>query len=75
MKSLKLYLEQIFTTPMNTCGMGNLSLPNDNGIGSGDIIIYNKEHNIKKHKKKYEKFKQFSKRTIGNECTNSSSRH
>lgn len=54
MKNLKTYLEELFATPMNTTGMGNVSPPEINGeVGSGDILqpldIVDKK--IKKYKK------------------------
>ena len=41
MKALQLYLEEIFTTPANTLGMGNPSMPSEPDVqgGSGDIPI------------------------------------
>ena len=39
MKSLKTYLEDLYATPMNTVGIGNVQAPSiDNTqVGSGDI--------------------------------------
>ena len=61
MKSLKSYLEQLFVTPLNTTGFGNMEAPStiDNSIaGSGDVItpvcIGGKAHKLKRKKKKYE---------------------
>ena len=50
MKALRLYLEEIFTTPLTTTGMGNPSAPTDDCAGSGDVLIF-KPKKIKKIKK------------------------
>lgn len=40
MKSLRKYLEDFLATPMNTIGMGNVSAPGDDQLGSGDTSIF-----------------------------------
>lgn len=56
MKSLSMYLEDLFATPMNTMGMGGIIAPGPNGeLGSGDIpqsICKLKQHKGKKKLKK-----------------------
>lgn len=39
MKSLKTYLEDLYATPMNTVGIGNVQAPSTDNtqVGSGDI--------------------------------------
>lgn len=59
MKSFKSYIEEdLFATPMNTIGMGDMAMPaSTNDIGSGDIpqpmILTNKIHRRKKRFKRY----------------------
>ena len=63
MKNLKTYLEDLFTTPMNTIGMGNPSAPSmDNSqVGSGDILqpmcIDIKTGKLYKRRKKFRRYK------------------
>lgn len=51
MKALQLYLEEIFTTPTNTLGMGNITMPTNDQIGT-DLIVFNKSKKVKKKNKK-----------------------
>ena len=53
MKSLYLYLEDLFATPLNTTGTGNVAAPamDNSEVGSGDIILSFKPKKIKKIKK------------------------
>lgn len=65
MKDLKEYIKEevmtggSYTTPSNTLGMGNMSLPTDTTVGSGDIPqcldirtgkIYKKRKRFKRYK-------------------------
>jgi len=57
MKNLKQYLEDLFATPANTTGMGNVSIPTepDTTGGSGDIP--QTCFKIKKRKKRFKRYK------------------
>lgn len=56
MKDLKEYIkEEIFATPANTMGMGNISFPTETQPGSGDIP--NAGWDNKKRKKKFKRYK------------------
>ena len=63
MKSLKTYLEDLFTTPTNTIGMGNPSLPTEPNVegGSGDIpqpmCIDIKTGKLYKRRKRFRRYK------------------
>ena len=63
MKSLKTYLEDLFTTPTNTIGMGNPSIPTEPNIegGSGDILqpmcIDIKTGKLYKRRKRFRRYK------------------
>ena len=63
MKSLKVYLEELFATPMNTIGIGNPSAPSmDNSqVGSGDMIqpmcIDIRTGKLYKRRKKFRRYK------------------
>lgn len=62
MKSFKKYLkEELFSTPMNTIGMGNISAPSETTTGSGDIptpiCIDIKTGKIYKRHKKFRRYK------------------
>lgn len=61
MKSLKLYLEELFATPMNTIGMGNVTAPTETNVGSGDIpqpmCIDIKTGKLYKRRKKLKRYK------------------
>ena len=51
MKTIKIYLEELFATPMNTSGIGNPSAPEGSRVGSGDIPIGNNKILNKKKSK------------------------
>lgn len=63
MKSLTEFIkEDIFATPANTMGIGNMTLPTDNQLGSGDIPVTPQCLDIKtgkiyKRKKKFKRYK------------------
>ena len=61
MKNLKTYLEDLFATPMNTTGIGNIAAPSmDNmQVGSGDIpqCIDIKTGKLYKRRKKFRRYK------------------
>ena len=61
MKSLKTYLEDLYATPLNTTGMGNVAAPSmDNSIpGSGDIprCIDIRTGKFYKRRKKFKRYK------------------
>lgn len=63
MKDLKEFIkEEIFATPANTMGMGNMTLPTDTQLGSGDIpvtpqCIDIRTGKIYKRKKKFKRYK------------------
>ena len=62
MKDLKQFIkEEIFATPANTMGMGNLSAPTDTQPGSGDIpqplCIDIKTGKTYKRRKKFKRYK------------------
>jgi hypothetical protein len=62
MKSIKQYLkEELFTTPMNTIGIGNIQAPTENICGSGDIpqpmCIDIKTGKLYKRRKKFRRYK------------------
>ena len=62
MKSLVNFIkEDIFATPANTMGMGNMTLPTDTQPGSGDIpqplCIDIKTGKLYKRKKKFKRYK------------------
>ena len=61
MKTLKTYLEELFATPGNTIGMGNVQAPTmDNSqTGSGDIVpcITGKPDKSRKRRKKFRRYK------------------
>lgn len=63
MKSLKVYLEELFATPANTTGMGNPAAPSiDNAeVGSGDIptpvCIDVKTGKLYKKRKKFRRYR------------------
>ena len=55
MKALRLYLEDIFTTPATTLGMGNINFPTETQPGSGDIP--NAGFIQSKRKKRFKRYK------------------
>lgn len=57
MKDFKTYLEDLYATPANTMGMGNIAMPTDSTVGSGDIPLSLPVY-IKKLKKR-KKFKRY----------------
>lgn len=61
MKSLKVYLEELYSTPMNTIGMGNIQAPSMDNFqpGSGDIpsCIDIKTGKLYKRRKKFRRYK------------------
>lgn len=59
MTDLKQYLEDLFATPANTTGMGNVSIPTEPNVmgGSGDIPQQQTCFKIKKRKKKFKRYK------------------
>lgn len=60
MKSLVNFIkEEIFSTPGSTLGMGNMTLPTDTQLGSGDIpqCLDIKTGKIYKRKKKFKRYK------------------
>ena len=55
MRNLRDYIEEdLFSTPMNTIGMGDIVLPSDDQIGSGDVSFF---YNKRKRKKKFKRYK------------------
>ena len=57
MKTLKNYVRECeMATPMNTSGMGNITLPAAQEVGTGELIDIS-DKNIKKKKKKLKKRK------------------
>lgn len=62
MKQLKQYLEELFTTPANTIGMGGIISPGNDTNGSGDLIlpvcITGKSYKLKRKKNKTRKPKK-----------------
>lgn len=63
MKRLKIYLEELFSTPVTTIGMGNVSMPNEPNTqgGSGDVPVCPQCIDIKTGKifKRRKKFKRY----------------
>ena len=59
MKHLKDFLECNFATPMNTPGFGNISAPEGQTVGSGDIpqCLDIKTGKIYKRRKKLNRYK------------------
>ena len=59
MKHLKTYLEELVATPMNTPGLGNISAPEGQIPGSGDIpqCLDIKTGKIYKRRKKLNRYK------------------
>lgn len=61
MKRLKNYIRECeMATPMNTSGLGNISQPGPQEVGSGDIIAI-PDKDIKKKNKKIKKRKNITK--------------
>ena len=61
MKNLKTYLkEELFATPMNTIGMGNVSAPTDTSTGTidtGPMCIDIKTGKMYKRRKRFRRYK------------------
>lgn len=61
MKNLKTYLEDLFATPMNTMGMGNITVPTADAPGSGDVpqplCIDIKTGKMYRRRKKFRRYK------------------
>ena len=62
MKSIKKYLqEELFASPGNTIGMGNVIPPSETSVGSGDIptplCIDIKTGKLYKRRKKFRRYK------------------
>ncbi len=58
MKDLRTYLEDLLATPMNTTGLGSVTVPTDTTPGSGDLPYgCFAKNDIKKQLKKRKKKK------------------